>query len=215
MFSRFGIQVIGDFKWGSRKHSNGFSCNLCVEFGGVQLPCLIPKLDVVNISCIICSGSILKMWKAMVPKWNALQTSLVTAKAIAYVEGVLRVTRKYAESRMVWVDKDWQFDETHVFQLFSDGTTNCFCDLFIWIWHLPCCEVLVFLRPSEERKMPLAELPYMKKVLHSVEAGHPGSHSFWDPVANDLADRIHRSQKFSQGVNMIIPPKWKIYMEVS
>lgn len=61
MFSRFGIQVIGDFKWGSRKHSNGFSCNLCVEFGGVQLPCLIPKLDVVNISCIICSGSILKM----------------------------------------------------------------------------------------------------------------------------------------------------------
>lgn len=46
----------------SRKHSNGSAAdNLCVEIGGFQLPCLIPKLDVVNISCIICSGSIFRM----------------------------------------------------------------------------------------------------------------------------------------------------------
>ena len=63
-------------------------------------------------------------------EFSPLQTEWVRfsllIEAIAYVEGVLRVTRQYAESRMVWVDK--------------------------------------------ERKMPLAELPYMKKVLHSVEA---------------------------------------------
>ena len=41
------------------------------------------------------------------------------------MEGVLRATRKYAEQRMVWVDK--------------------------------------------ERQMALADLPYMKRVLHSVE----------------------------------------------
>jgi hypothetical protein len=92
-------------------------------------------------------------------------------------------------------------------------TASVICSFGFGICH--AAKSLFFLRPSEERKMPLAELPYMKKVLHSVEAGHPGSHSFWDPVANDLADRIYRSQKFSQGVNMIIPPKWKIYMEVS
>jgi len=51
----------------------------------------------------------------------------ISDSAIAYLEGVLHVTRKYTESRFVWVDK--------------------------------------------ERKMPLAELPYMSKVLRSVEVG--------------------------------------------
>lgn len=80
----------------------------------------------------------------------------ISDSAIAYVEGVLRVTRKYAESRMVWVDK--------------------------------------------ERKMPLAELPYMKKVLHSVEVGLNVHKAFLLILQKEFAEAIESSQDLSRAL---------------
>jgi len=80
----------------------------------------------------------------------------ISDSAIAYVEGVLRVTRKYAESRMVWVDK--------------------------------------------ERKMPLSELPYMKKVLHSVEVGLNVHKAFLLLLQKEFAEAIESSQDLSRAL---------------
>ena len=60
-----------------------------------------------------------------------------------------------------------------------------------------CWEILCLFTVPEERKMPLAELPYMKKVLHSVEAGDPGS---------GYAD----AGCFRWGL-FFVPQKWKIF----
>ncbi|CAK9007415.1 Acyl-coenzyme A oxidase-like protein (Acyl-CoA oxidase-like protein), partial [Durusdinium trenchii] len=78
----------------------------------------------------------------------------ISDSAIAYVEGVLRVTRKYAESRRVWVDK--------------------------------------------ERQMQLSELPYMRKVLHSVEVGLNVHKAFLLILQKEFAQAIQSGQELSR-----------------
>ena len=68
------------------------------------------------------------------------------AEAITYLEGVLGVTKKYAEGRLVWVDKA---EKLTALRLPKSGPPP---------------------HGGEERKMPLADLPYMAKGLESVEA---------------------------------------------
>jgi len=75
----------------------------------------------------------------------------ISDSAIAYLEGVLRVTRNYAEGRMVWVDR--------------------------------------------HRKMSLASLPYMAKVLSIVEAGVNVHKAFLLLVQTQFAEVVERGEE--------------------
>eukprot|EP00931_Biecheleriopsis_adriatica_P053850 TRINITY_DN31617_c0_g1_i1.p1 TRINITY_DN31617_c0_g1~~TRINITY_DN31617_c0_g1_i1.p1 ORF type:complete len:636 (+),score=114.92 TRINITY_DN31617_c0_g1_i1:24-1910(+) len=78
----------------------------------------------------------------------------ISDSAIAYLEGVLTVTKKYAEHRFVWVDKD--------------------------------------------RKMPLAALPYMEKVLCSVEVGLNVHKAFLLLLQTQFAEAIESGKEISR-----------------
>lgn len=80
----------------------------------------------------------------------------ISDSAITYLEGVLGVTKKYAEGRLVWVDK--------------------------------------------ERKMPLADLPYMAKGLESVEVGLTVHKAFLLLVQSDFAQAIEANSELSRAL---------------
>ena len=84
------------------------------------------------------------------------------SEAITYLEGVHGVTKKYAEGRLVWVDKDRI--------LLGERSLSSPS-------HAPPSP-----NPAQERKMPLADLPYMAKGLESVEAGQ----RVWKSVVGSL-----------------------------
>ncbi|CAE7532028.1 ACOXL, partial [Symbiodinium pilosum] len=84
----------------------------------------------------------------------------ISDSAITYMEGVLAVTKKYAEGRFVWVDK--------------------------------------------ERKMPLADLPYMAKGLESVEVGLAVHKAFLSLVQSDFAKAIETDSELSRSLVTLI-----------
>ena len=99
-------------------------------------------------------------------------------KAIAYVEGVLRVTRKYAESRMVWVDKDGQhLEENHGKSIFLPLPTRSVSKsyyMYIWIYisynniytSLTCLAVWLLTNSGRDRSVFLQFVSYLHLVAN-------------------------------------------------